>query len=269
MIKTRLHKQRGLSLVELMVGMVAGLIVVGGVTSVYLTTIVTSANTLKQSKLNQEVTTLVSVMASDIRRAGIWGSTQIDYQSPQNNPFAQVNDTALEVFAAITDTDDAGVTGSGVCIVYTYDVDTTDGTDVTATDLRGFRLNNGAVEMRQQGDITDTGNLCNDADDTWLPVTDSDVINVSALTFSLASSSCLNTREPDETNNDSGIDGTTDEADEYDCYRTDYVSTDAGDITVETRFVDINLTANLTSDSTVSLSMTQSVRVRNDLIRIR
>lgn len=267
MKQINLHKQRGLSLVELMVGMVAGLIVVGGVTSVYLTTIVSSADTLKQSKLNQEMTTLMSVIAADVRRAGIWGTDEIDYGAPQDNPFAQFNDTALEVFGDKDDVDDAGVRGNGNCIVYTYDVDTTDGSNVASTDLRGFRLNNNAVEMRQNGDTSDAGNLCNDADDTWLPVTDSNVITITALDFSLANSGCLNTREPDGINNDG--DAATNEPDEADCYRTDYVSTAAGNITVETRQVDISITASLVSDTTVSLSMGQSVRVRNDLVRVR
>ncbi len=262
-----LHKQRGVSLVELMVGLVAGLIVIGGVTSVYLTTIVSSANTLKQSKLNQEMTTLMSVMAADIRRAGVW-QTGIDYQAPQDNPYAQFNNTALEVFAANSDATSAGPQGSGVCIVYAYDA-FAGSNSLEATDLRGFRLNGNVVEMRQQGDpASGGGNLCNDANDTWAAITDNNVINITSLSFDLASSSCINTREPDGINND-GDAITNDEADEQDCYRTYAGVTNTGDITVETRYVDISLSGQLTSDSSVKLSMNQSVRVRNDLVRIR
>lgn len=265
MIISNINKQRGLSLVELMVSLVAGLVIIGGVTSVYLTTITTSADTLKQSKLNQEMSTLIGVMTADIRRAGVW-QTGIDYQAPQDNPYAQFNNTALEVFATNSAATHAGVQGSGVCIVYAYDA-FPGSTALEATDLRGFRLNGNTVEMRQQGDPTSNGNDCNDDDDTWLAVTDSNVINITDLTFSLAGSGCVNSREPDKLNNDG--DAHEDEDDERDCYRTDYTPFNTGDFTVETRQVDISLTANLVADSDVSLTMKQSVRVRNDLVRER
>ena len=43
----------------------------------------------------------------------------------------------------------------------------------------------------------------------------------------------------------------------------------SGNITVETREIVITLTANLTNDTFVRLSQSQSVRVRNDFVRVR
>ena len=121
---TRISAQRGMSLIELMVGIVIGLIILAGVTNIWLTTIVSSADTLKQSKLNQELTTLMSVMSNDIMRAGITGN--LNYTNPQLNAFSQVNDTALEIIDNLTNNAQitwANAATGGSCIVYTYDRD--------------------------------------------------------------------------------------------------------------------------------------------------
>jgi len=109
-------------------------------------------------------------------------------------------------------------------------------------------------------------NTCASASNTWTDLTDPDFITVSTLTFDLANSNCLNTREPDSTNNDG--DGATDEADEANCY-TNVPTAGSGNITVETREVTITLIGNLTNDSFVRLQQSQNVRVRNDLVRVR
>ncbi|WP_455367020.1 PilW family protein [Kaarinaea lacus] len=259
--------QNGFSLVELMVGMVVGMIIVAGATNVYLTTVVSSSDTLKQSKLNQELSTLMSVMAGDIIRAGVTGN--LDYTSPQSNAFNQVDNTALEVIDNMTDNNQVGwadrATG-GSCIVYAYDADL-DGT-VDDTDIFGFRLNNGVVEMRQQGDVVNNTrhDSCNDADDTWLPVTDGRVVNVTNLNFTFPESKCINTQEPNDADEDG--DGTNDNSGELDCYDT-VPANGSGKITVEVRQIDIKVEGQLVADASVSVDFQQSVRVRNDLVRVR
>jgi hypothetical protein len=91
-------------------------------------------------------------------------------------------------------------------------------------------------------------------------------MTVSALTFSLAASKCLNTRDPNSADDDS--DGLVDETQESDCY-ANVPTASSGNITVETRVVAITITANLTNDSFVRQSVTDTVRVRNDWIRVR
>jgi prepilin peptidase dependent protein B len=261
------RSQKGFSLIELMVSTVVGMIIIAGATNVYITTVVSSSDTLKQSKLNQELSTLMSVMAGDILRAGVTGN--LDYVSPQTNAFNQVDNTALEVIDNVTDNNqvtwaNAGTGGS--CIVYTYDANL-NGT-VDNTDIFGFRLNNGVVEMRQQGDVVNNTrhDSCNDAEDTWLQVTDGRVVNVTNLTFAFDNSECINTREPNDADEDGN--GTNDNSAEMDCYDTAPVN-GSGNITVEVRQIDITLTGQLVADASVSASLNQSVRVRNDLIRQR
>jgi len=254
--------QRGVSLIELMIGIVIGLVILAGVTNIWLNTIMSSSDTLRQSKLNQELTTLMSVMSSDIMRAGITGN--LNYTNPQTNPFNQVDNTALEVIDNRVDNAQvtwANAATGGSCIVYSYDRNL-DG-NVDDVEVLGFRLNNGAVEMRQnpEGSGPDPDS-CADADGTWIPVTDSRIITITTLNFAFDNSQCINTREPNGVNEDGDAD--TDEADEMDCYTA---APATGDVTVEARQIDITLAGQLVSDASINLSMEQSVRIRNDLVR--
>lgn len=260
--------QLGLSLVELMVSIGAGMIVVLGVTTVYVSTINSSSGTLKQSRLNQELSAMMSVMTNDIRRAGIWqGAGNTLYTSPQNNIFASSGNTALTIVNQATNTTinpfGAGwpATTSGDCILYAYD-NSNSGTAGTLdnTDIVGFRLHNGVVQMRTQGDTSGTNNdVCTTG--TWADMSDSNAITVTALTFDMAHSACINTFEPNGT--DDNANGTVDEAAEKDCYS---VAPSSGDITTQTRQIDITITGEVTSDTAVKSTQKQSVRVRNDLV---
>ena len=93
-------KQRGVTLTELMVGSAVGLFVIAGVLSVYVAVAQSSAETLGASRLNQEMSALMSVMVSDIRRAGYWRcSSELD--EPQRNPFSQIVPTGSTVAATV------------------------------------------------------------------------------------------------------------------------------------------------------------------------
>ncbi len=259
-------------MVELLVSMAAGLIVVGGVTSVYVSTIKSSTDTLNQSKLNQELSTLVSVMANDIRRAGIWQTT-IDYTSPQSNPFSQADNTKLTVVNQASgytvdpfNTISWGANQTfGDCILYSYDR-TTPGTtgELGNKDILGFRLssNISVVQARSQGDASGTDNdLCTTG--SWANLTDDELINIDELKFDLVDSACINTAEPNDIDDDG--DGTVDNDAEANCYS---VPPSSGDITTETRQVEITVTGSLAADSFVRRTVSQTVRVRNDHITV-
>ena len=97
-------------------------------------------------------------------------------------------------------------------------------------------------------------------------MTDGSLITVSALNFSLDSSECLNASEPNGVDDDG--DGDIDNAEEIDCY-TQVPANGSGDVTVETRGVTISVTGSLVNDPTVTLTLNEDIRVRNDLIRVR
>jgi type IV pilus assembly protein PilW len=93
-------------------------------------------------------------------------------------------------------------------------------------------------------------------------MTDPASLTITGLTYSLAGSDCINSSEPNQTDDDG--DGTVDEDDEYDCY---VVQPSSGETKIETRQVLITLTAQLAGDPSVQAAMSQTVKVRNNLIR--
>jgi len=282
-----IQQQSGMSLVELMISMALGIFVIGGVFTVYVAVSKSSAETLKQSRLNAEMSALMNIMANDIRRAGYWeintdgsvdasgkatfSQAEIDAYVPQDNPFSDWDEvagtptTALNVWDQATTTSQLP-TGSGDCILYTYDADR-DG--VLDTDEGyGFRLNGSGIDMRQTGNASTDCTVSGE----WAGIVDTAFILITSLSFDLSNSQCINAAEPNETD-DGGTAGTVDDDFERNCYDTGTATTWAaastGDSTTEIREVLISLSAQLANDSQVSLSTEQTVRVRNDLVRVR
>lgn len=269
--------QSGFTITELLITVALGISIVGSVLVGYMATYTSSMDTLAASKMNQDVNAVMGLIISELRRAGYSGDAA-NATSPTTNVFNQVDDTALEVIDSISSNfqlvsagdgtwvNTGGSPGAteGTCIVYAYDLDE-DGV-VDTEELGGFRLNSGAVEIRTAGDVSNP-DTCSSTSNTWQALTDNNFITVSAFTFNLDNSECLNTREPDGVDNDG--DTNIDNAEEADCYDAPLPVAASGDITVETRQIRITLTANLTADTFVQLTQTQDVRVRNDLVRIR
>ena len=253
------NRQCGFTLTELMITVALGMSVISSVLIGYLATYSGSVNTLANSKLTQEMTTLMNVMVEDIRRAGYSNNT---VSTAAANPFNDTATTALAVFNNMASNTLQAGTGSGSCILYSYDRDQ-DGV-VDANELFGFRLNAGVVEMRTTG-VPANAPTCAGVGQ-WAELTDAGFMNVTTLTFSLAASECLNASEPNGVDEDTDTGTVVDNAEEHDCYA---VAPDTDEITVETRQVTITLAAELTNDAFVRMSMTQNVRVRNDMVRIR
>lgn len=222
------QKQAGVSLVEMMIGMVVALIVLAGVGNIYVTTIVSSAESTAMARLNQEMRAVMGIMSSDLRRAGYWsGATTLGGDIATNpNPF----------MAATADLQIHG----GTCVLYTYD--TQEDGAAGNEDYLGFRLTNGAIWMRTAGTTTSDANCTNG---TWARLTDESFLNVTSLALSLNGSTCLNI--------------TT----EADCSVT---APTAGDITVETRRVNITLAGQLVGDAAMNTIINQTVKIRNDRV---
>ncbi|WP_394176738.1 prepilin-type N-terminal cleavage/methylation domain-containing protein [Thalassotalea litorea] len=259
MIKKRSNK--GFTIIELLIGMVIGMFVLSGATYIYVTIIASSASTLKSSKLNTQMMSMMSIMVNDIRRAGYWATFT---ETPSANPFSQIDDTAVEIINSMaSDTQiTLGSNASGQCITYSYDENENGSVDADS-EYFGFRLNAGNIEMRTAGTVTD-GDSC--VNGTWTILSDSDLYTITQLSFNSGDSACVNTREPDELDND-GANGEDDD-DERDCY-SQVPTAGSGDTTVETRDIEITMTAALVTDPEVTMSISQSVRIRNDWIRIR
>ncbi|MBP4058636.1 MULTISPECIES: PilW family protein [Aeromonas] len=112
-----LRRHAGFSLVELMVSMVAGLLLVAAVTTLFATILRANGTAMKVSRLNQEVQAITDMMARDIERAGYDASAATSTRLASGalpSPF---------YFDASTDLMDETATGSNIyrCIRISYD----------------------------------------------------------------------------------------------------------------------------------------------------
>jgi len=160
-----LGRDQGFSLVELLVGIVVGIIALAGALSIVVSSLVSGTSTVRAARLSQDLSGVMQMLTGDVRRAGYWGGAV--GSSPYNR--------ARPSFAL--DGDD--------CLLYAYDAD---GNGVAESDeLFGFRLHANAVEMRIRGeDFTDCGDDANE----WEPLTDPRLLTVTALSF-VDGSRCL------------------------------------------------------------------------------
>lgn len=180
--------QKAFTLIELMIAILIGALVIGATLTIYVTTIRGSSNTLKLTRLNQDLGVTMLIMTNDIRRAGYWGGAIVGANLTLN-PFSDV---------AVRDIGDAVIGNptvapvTGNCITYAYDADAyddpaydpdADSANPDADEYFGFRLNNGAVQIKTSG-TTSTDAQCDDG--VWVNLTDPDEINVTELTFTLS-----------------------------------------------------------------------------------
>lgn len=185
------HNQRGISLIELMVGMVVGLLVLASAFVVYLAGSRASTDSVRANRFNQDVREIVNIMASDIRRAGYT---------------ANVDPGTVNAFTL--DANNLRINGS--CILYSYDASflqvggaaNPKNVANAGVDFFGFRLNNNRLQM-----LDPTKNVGSTAaavctEDVWLDLTDPSQITISTLTFDMEGSRCLayikDTFKPDD-----------------------------------------------------------------------
>lgn len=147
-----LARIRGLTLVELMVGILVGMFVIAGVIATYLTILRGGSETLKMARLNQEMRAAMDLMSFEIRRAGY----AIDAAGALDSNLVAAKTIAI----------------SDSCILYRYK---TPGTD----EYFGFRLapNSDFIEAYS------SPNEFNCDSSGWYAVTDPASITITDLDF--------------------------------------------------------------------------------------
>jgi type IV pilus assembly protein PilW len=75
-VRTRSHssRQRGLSIIEFMVGVAIGLLIVGGATKLMVDNLASNRVLLLETRVNQDLRAAADIIARDLRRAGYWES---------------------------------------------------------------------------------------------------------------------------------------------------------------------------------------------------
>jgi len=152
--------QRGLSLVELMVGVAIGLFVVAGATMLVSNQLGDNRRLLLETQIQQDLRAASDIIVRDLRRSGYWGAAQTGVWNAgvvavSTNPY-----TALSAAS--------GVPVSEVTFDYSRGVEND---VVDATDQAGFKLEGGAIKMRVGGN--------------WQPLTDDRTLRVTSFRVEL------------------------------------------------------------------------------------
>lgn len=244
-------KQKGLSLIELMIGLLVGTVVAGGAISVFTNSIKSGTDNTELARLNQDMRAIMDIMVRDIRRAGY------AIADPATSPSTLTNNPFQDSLTAGATTDIA-VYDDGSCIVYSYNRNDDSPPVVSADERLGFKLNNGAITMRTSGD---TNENCDNNNNSWQSITGPEV-EVTALAFNVTEAELSATKM---------LDGTGDDDDDGSCETGEACNAcDTGDKCLYIRNVTLSLTARLSDDNTVTQTINgvddngENVRVRND-----
>jgi prepilin peptidase dependent protein B len=135
--------QRGLSMVELMVGVAVGLFVVAGATLVVSNQLGDNRRLMLETQIQQDLRAAAEVITKDIRRSGHWDAAQtgVWYAAATvvtNNPNIGLTKPDTEPPQPLV----PSVPASGVQFSYSRN---------GVLEASGFKLNNGVIQMRTGG----------------------------------------------------------------------------------------------------------------------
>ena len=212
-------KNSGFTFIELLTALAINLLLFGGLITIFLSNINHYRASINANRLNQQMQTAMLVMSNEIRRAGYWSNAQNDIGTGvNNNPF-------------VASGTDISINASNNCILFAYDTNDDGSLPAISSSIDderyGFRLNSQTLQTRLFG----APFTCTAATNTWENVTDSNIIQITALTFTLNQST---------------------------------IATGPGSKSLIIRSVDISMTGRLTSDNSITKTITQHVRLMND-----
>lgn len=231
--KKNILLQQGLTLVELLVGIVVGLVVLSAAGGAMISYIKSYNDSQKILNLNQNMRGVMDIMAREIRRAGYMSSDIAAMKNPASSPKIFKSNPFFEGDY------DLGIYNDGQCIVFSYEKDEFAGASLG--DKAGFKLgSNKDVQMRKSA--TENKVNCSWSGAQELEgITDNDII-VDRLKFTINGSEGINIDNPAET-----------------C-----VSDPNTKNCLYVRSVRIELTASLKEDSNIKQTLVQTVKIRND-----
>jgi prepilin peptidase dependent protein B len=147
------HACRGLSLVELMVGLALGLFIVATALFLLSEHLRENRSLLLQARLQQDLRTTLDLMSRHLHRAGHWGTPQAAIwqadSAAQTNPYA-------------------ALTPGNNSVMFYASRDAQENQKIDSNETLGFRLQQGVLQMR----LGDGG---------WQSLTDPEVMQVTQL----------------------------------------------------------------------------------------
>lgn len=224
------RRQAGLSLIELMIAMVAGLIVIGAALTFTVSTVRAYGENIRSTRLSQELRTGMNLAMRELRRAG-YDSAAVTRVMTDATPSEFLN---------------LSVPVSGDCIFYEYDRGEGVLGDAPANgEKRAIRYDSETKSV--QMNTTSADSNCGGPASDWVDLTDPRVVSISEFTPTLTTTRFCSVLAKRDTS--SPKDGTFDE---YDLAEG------------AVRVVSLKLEGGLTADPGVVRQVTDSVRIRSD-----
>lgn len=264
--KTIKINQQGFTLVEFMISMALSLAAILVVTSIYITSFQIDSKTIKFARLNDEVTSIMALLSEDIKRAGYYRNAEVyiirlDPESPASSSDFRRYDSTDDDFCpgAVCPSpaefrtllvSEFGGENSNSCILFAYDFNDNGTYDNSSGNREafGYRLHNKQLETRKGGWSCTQGG--------WGPLTDPLFVTISDLEFI-----CKISDDGDDSDyeTDTGSGGAVVNI-ELNCGAGNLPYTGSYNGTVT---VDISFTATLVDDSSIALTSSEKVLVRN------
>lgn len=290
---------RGFSLVEMLVSIAVGLFLLAGVVMLFSATLSSQSNTLKTTRLNQELRNVIDLISRDVRRAGYW---QLAYATGQPAGNITLSNTSgnVTITSSATPFSEIGaglvnrtlITSAGAAIITGY----VNPSKVNATVTRPF-----ASTTINEGDwmisnlYTETGNdLVIAPDDTCVQYSydrdgDATVADNERFAFRVSGGvvqmypgtgtlpNCLTGAGNWEnaTSDVISIDELLFSDADTKCINTSDSDSDcktvppaSGDVLMQIRQLNITLTGSLISNPATTRTFTEVVRLRNDRVYV-
>ena len=228
--------QRGLSIIELLVGVAVGLFILSGALMLFGDYLNNNRRLLLETRVNQDMRAAADLIARDLRRAGYWGNSTSGVVTTNSQPAA-----AVSPYAAVGQTSTAPVETT-----YSYSQGTENNT-VDSTEQFGFRASSGVLQYHAGG----AG---------WQPITDSNTLTVSNFTVTPVQR-CVPLHPYCTTNLATACAVATCPVDANGCPTSACAATCPF---LKVRSYTIALQGTSTTDASVVRNLQETVRVRND-----
>jgi prepilin peptidase dependent protein B len=149
----RLQAQRGLSIIELMVGVAVGMFIIGGAIKLFVDMFGNNRRLLIEARVNQDLRAAADIIARDVRRAGYWSGAPAAFASstPASNPYGATTITANSIDYAYDRGAGASAAGFSLfnnTIYMTVGAASQPLTDPTSVRVTDFRITNSASAVQ-------------------------------------------------------------------------------------------------------------------------
>ncbi len=236
---------RGLSLIELMIGLAVGSLIVAGALTVFAKISFSGLENVRMVRLNEQLRGTLDLMRRDIQRAGYveaWqgGDTTVD----------DLDTTAMGLFGIIE------VNAAGDCITYSYDY-VKDAAQAT-NEIFGFRLV--GTEIRRKT----TSAACTEGEADWpSPITDSEVV-IDILSFE-RDLGATPIEVDDGVGDGDGVCDAGENCTSFVVLNSDGDSLcETGETCLTRRKINVVLEGSLAADSDVTVRIQDEIKVKND-----